>query len=390
MINYGKHFVDKEDLDAVNFTLKYNFLTQGDQVKKFEKNIKNFFGGKYCLAVNSGTSALHLALKSLSLKKNSLVLTTPITFIATANSVLYNNHKLDLIDIDLKNYCLDLNLLEKYLIQKKNLVKAVIFVDYAGNTLDWDKIFFLKKKYNFFTINDNCHALGAKYKNDIKYAVKYADLVTHSYHPVKLITTGEGGSILTDNKFFYDKIFSLRSHGIIRNPLLEKKFGRWFYEVNKLGYNYRLSDIASSLGNSQIKKAKKFLKKRREIAKIYDYNFKGIEGIIIPQKNESVNHAYHLYVLLIDFNYFKISKKNFFQKLLKKSINLQVHYVPIYNHKLYQSRFKFNKKKYPQSEKFFNQAVSLPVFYELKLNQQKYVINEIKKILKINEHKKKN
>ena len=225
MINYGKHFIDKSDLVAVENTLRKNFLTQGTQVNIFENKLRNIFGSKYCLAVNSGTAALHLALKSLNLKKNDLVLSTPITFVASANAVLYNDCILDLIDIDLNNYCLDLNLLEKFL-KKTTKVKAVIFVDYAGNVLDWDRILYLKKKYSFFAINDNCHAIGAKLDKDIKYAVKYADLVTQSYHPVKLITTGEGGSILTNNKNLYNKIYSLRSHGIIRNPRLSKKYGK--------------------------------------------------------------------------------------------------------------------------------------------------------------------
>ena len=224
MINYGKHYIDQKDIKAVISTLKSDFLTQGPKVIEFEKKLNSLCGSKYACAVSSGTAALHLAILSLGIK-NDYVITTPMTFLASANSILYAGARPVFVDIHNKNYCIDLEKLEKKLIEfrrKKRKIKAVIVTDYAGHVADWNKIKRLSKKYKFFTINDNCHALGAKYKKDKKYACKFADIVTQSFHPVKVITTGEGGAVLTNYKNFFDKINILRTHGIERNEKLKK------------------------------------------------------------------------------------------------------------------------------------------------------------------------
>ncbi len=325
MINYGRHYIDKKDIKAVVKTLKSNFLTQGPKVIEFEKKLNYLCGSKYTCAVSSGTAALHLAILSLGIKKNDCVITSPITFLASANSILYAGAKPIFVDIDKKNYCIDLEKLEKKLIEhkKKNRkIKAVIITDYAGHVADWGKIKQLSKKYKFFTINDNCHALGAKYKKDKKYACKYADIVTQSFHPVKVITTGEGGAVLTNHKKFFYKINILRTHGIERNEKLKKKFGNWYYQMNFLGFNYRLSDLQASLGISQLKKINKFINKRKKLAKVYDFHFKNNSLFSIPRIESYCEHSYHIYPLKINFKNIKINKKKFFQILLKKKIEL--------------------------------------------------------------------
>ena len=262
-IFYAKHHLDKNDMLSIQNIVKHNNLTQGRFVNKFEKNLSNYFKSKHCVAVSNGTAALHLAIKSLNLKKSKIV-TTPITFISTVSSILMNNHLPDFVDINEENYNIDLNKLEKKLKRDKN-ISAVIAVDYAGNPCEWKDLSYLSKKYNFYLINDNCHALGSKINGDKGYAVSYAHLVTQSYHPAKNFTTGEGGAILTNYKNLSDKIRLMRSHSMIKNNRTIKKYGNWKYFVNEIGYNYRLTDIQSALGISQLKKLDMFVKKTRNI-----------------------------------------------------------------------------------------------------------------------------
>ena len=304
---------------------------------------------------------------------------SPLTFVATTNSALYLNAKIELIDINKETYNIDVNKLKIKLDELKKKGKKIhtlIVTDFAGYPSEWPQLKKLSKKYNFNLINDNCHAIGAKILNDQKYAVRYADLVCHSYHPVKNITTGEGGSILTNNKKLYDKIKILRSHGMIRNA---KK--PWKYSINELGYNYRLTDIQSSLGISQLKKLNLFIKRRSEIAKIYNTKFKNIDMIQLPKVRSNVSHAYHLFPIQIRFDKLKISKDIFLKKLRFRGINLQVHYIPIHHHKLY----KFKKSFYlPNTENFFKNTVSLPIYFSISNNELNYVIKNILKIIYAN------
>lgn len=383
MINYGRHYIDKKDVKSVVDTLKSDFLTQGPKVKIFENKIKKFLGSKFTLAVNSGTAALHLACISLGLKKGDLIVSTPITFLSSVNSALYLNATPIFIDIDKKNYCLDLKKLEQKLIELKKLkkkIKVLIITDYAGQTSDWKKIKFLSVKYNFKTINDNCHSLGSKYYKDQRYAVKYADVVTHSFHPVKLITTGEGGSLSTNNKKIYNKVLELRSHGVLRNNFLKKKFGSWFYSMEKLGYNYRMSDINASLGISQLQKVNKFLRKRKKIAGLYYNGFSKNNNITLPFIEKFCDHSFHLFPVQIDFKKISIDKKKFFKLMFEKNINLQVHYIPIYLQKYYRKRFKYRSNLCPVAEKFYKNTFSLPIYFSLKKEQVYKIINQVNKL----------
>lgn len=382
IINYGSQTINKEDIKVTTKILSNSYLTQGPEVLYFENNLKKKFGVKYCCAVSSGTAALHLAVMSLSLPKDSKIITTPMTFVATSNSIIMNNLIPEFVDIEISSYTIDLNKLEHKL-KKDKKIKAAIGVDYAGNICDWESLGYLSKKYNIKLINDNCHAIGTKYKGNIGYAGKYADIVTQSYHPVKAITTCEGGSILTNNKKIYERVSQLRSHGINRNNSLKKKYGAWYYSIDKLGYNYRLTDIQSALGNNQLKKLEKFILDRRSLAKIYDNNFKDIKEFKIPVSRENCYHSYHLYPLLVNFKNLRINKKIFFLKMKKKGISMQVHYLPIHYHQYYKKKFNLKKGDFPVSEDFYNKEVSLPIYPSLKKKQIHYVIHCVKKNLSI-------
>lgn len=380
-INYGNHYVDKNDLFFIKKSLFSPKITQGEHVNLFEKILSKNYGSKYSISVNSGTSALILAIKSFNLPKNSKIISPAITFFASASATILNNHELDLVDIELKNYTIDLNKLETKL-KKDKKIKAVIGVDYAGNLCDWKNLFYLKKKYNFYLINDNCHALGSRLDKSNKYAIKYADIVTQSFHPVKHFTTGEGGAILTNNKIFKNRINLSRNHGIERTSQTEKKMGSWYYHIKKIGYNFRLSDISCALGISQIRKLNKFVSKRRSIANYYDEEFRNYENFVIPKVNKNIYHSYHLYPLLIDFKKFGIQKKHFFKQMYKKNINLQVHYIPLYKQPALK-KYGFNKKNFSNAENFYKQEVSLPIYYSLKKREIDYTVKSIKSVLNI-------
>ena len=384
-INYGRQTINDDDIDAVTKVLKSELLTQGPQVDKFEKELSKKFNTKYVCAVSSGTAALHLAGLALGWKKNDIILTTPLTFVASINAILYCNATPDLIDINMDTFCIDTTSLEKkikkYLTRGKK-IKAVIAVDYAGHPCDWTVLSKLKKKYKFQLINDNCHAIGASYHKNIGYASKFADIVTHSYHPVKNITTAEGGAVLTKNKSVYEKVKLLRSHAINRKNLDIKPKETWNYEINSIGYNYRLNDLQSALGISQLKRLDKFVSLRNKIAKFYDKHLGSSKVMILPKKAKGIKHAYHLYPVRINFNLVKVNKSEFFYKMKKKGINLQVHYVPLYKHKYLLEKFQFKEKDYPNTALFYEESVSLPIYPDLSYKDQKYVTQSIKEIIK--------
>lgn len=383
MISYGKQHIDSSDIKAVTKVLKSDFITQGDNVKKFENILSKTFGSKYSCVVSSGTAALHLLGLALNWKKGEVILTTPISFLATSNSILYTGATPVFIDINEDDYNIDINLLLKkiiYLKKAKKKISAIICTDFAGHPCDWKQLRKIASKYKITLINDCCHAFGASIKNNKKYAIKYADFVTLSFHAVKHITTGEGGAILSNNKKIIDEINVLKTHGVIRKKK-QKKF--WEYQMVKLGYNYRITDFQCALGISQIKKLGKYVKRRKEIADLYNKSFAKISNIIIPKVKKTIGHAYHLYPLKINFKKFGILKEKFFNQLRKKNINLQVHYMPIYNQPFYKKKFNFNKKNFLVAENFYEQEASLPIYYSLKKSEQLKVIISIKKILKV-------
>ena len=382
MLNYGEPTISKLQIDKVLTILKKKFITQGKEVEKFEKSLSKKFKCKYCLVVSSGTAALHLAGKSLGWKKNDIVVCTPITFVASCNSIIYNEAKPYFVDISLKNNNLDIDKLQESLkdfSRKKKRIKAVVVTDLGGSLADWKKLYKLKKRYKFQIVNDKCHSIGSRFKKKISYSTNFSEIATLSFHAVKHITTGEGGAILTNNKELYQKCKLLRSHGIERN----KKEYMWKYQINEIGYNYRLTDFQSILGRYQLKELDKKIKKRNQISKFYNLHFRDLKNITTP-KNEKLNlNSYHLYILRINFKKFNISKENFFKKAFKLGLKLQQHYIPIYKFK-YIQKYCLNKSfKFPNAELYNQQSISLPIHNNLSKKDLIKVVKIVKKILSI-------
>ena len=383
MISYGKQTIDQSDIDAVVNILKGDWLTQGPAVDIFENNLNDYFGSKYCCAVSNGTAALHLVGLALEWEPGDIILTSPITFLATANCIVYSGATPDFVDIDPQNYTLDPNLLEEkiknYHLNGKK-VKAVIGIDFAGHPCDWKALRQIANSFELQLINDNCHALGASYFDDKQYAIKYADAVIQSYHPVKHITTGEGGAVLTNDVQVDEKVRLLRNHGMTKNNVeLEQNDGPWYYEMHIPGYNYRITDLQSALGTSQLKKLGQFVEARSQIAGRYDKEFTNIDSLEIPVSQDNVEPAYHLYPLQIDYEKINMSKLELFQKMKEFGINLQVHYIPIHLQPFYRNKYGFEKGDFPVSEKFYYNEVSLPIYPELSSKKQRKVIEHILK-----------
>jgi len=381
LISYGKQSIDQSDIDALIEVLESDWLTQGPAVEKFENDLNNYFGSKYCCAVSNGTAALHLVGLALGWEPGDIIITTPITFLATVNCIVYSGAIPDFVDIDTKTYTLEPNQLEekiKYYHLNGKKVKAVIGVDFAGHPCDWKTLREIADKYEIQLINDNCHALGASYYNDKKYAVRYADVVTQSYHPVKHITTGEGGSIITNKSLIDNKVRLLRTHGMEKNNnQLKNNEDPWYYEMRIPGYNYRVTDLQCALGSSQLKKLSKFVYARQQIASRYDKAFSNINSLIIPQSQDNILHAYHLYPLQIDFQRIGLSKSELFKKMKEFGINLQVHYIPVHLQPFYSKKYGFEKGDFPISEEFYEKEVSLPIYPNLKEGDVSKVINSL-------------
>jgi len=386
MISYSKQYIDKKDIESVVKALKSNYLTTGPLVPKFEKKISNKVNSKFAVAVNSATSALHISCLALGLKKGDLIWTSPNSFVASANCGLYCGAKVDFIDINLKDYNIDIDLLKKKLANAKlvrQLPKIVIPVHYAGQSCDMKEIRKLSKKYKFKIIEDASHALGGKYFNDPVGSCKYSDIAVFSFHPVKIITTTEGGAAVTNNAGIYAKLKALRSHGIFRNEenYSEKEKIRSSFKQKLLGFNYRMTDVQAALGISQMNKLNNFLSKRIKIKKIYD-KFLNIENIIIPRTNSFSKSTFHLYAIQIIPNKIKgIFRDNLLKELKKKKINATIHYIPIHYHPYYK-KIGFKKNQFKNSEKFYEQAISLPIYPALKIRDIKYVIKIIKDYIK--------
>ena len=373
-ISYGKQSIDSQDIKSVVQSLKSNYLTQGPLVKEFEKKLASNFKCKFSTVLSNASAALFLIGKILDWKVGDIIAVPPITFISSINSVEHCGAKPLFIDINLEDYCMDPTKLEKALERdKKKKIKAAVITDFGGQPAQWEKFYALKKKYKIILINDNCHAMGSSIKLDKGYATKYADFATLSFHPVKAITTGEGGAILTNNKKMNEKAALLREHGIVR------KNGRhWDYKVFNLGYNFRLPDLNCALGISQLRKLKKFVERRKKISAIYDNLFSDKEKFIIPKKIKNTVNSYHLYPILINLKKIKKTKEKIIKEFLKNKIKLQVHYIPINTQPFYKKKYGLNKNNYKNSIIFFKSCVSLPIYYDLNDRQ----INYIKKICK--------
>lgn len=380
IIPYGKHYIDKADIDAVIKTLKSDYLTQGPKINEFEKVFSNYVDAEYAIAVNNGTSALHLCALALGVKPGDKVICPTITFAASANCIKYCGGEVIFCDIDPETYLMDLNHVKKLFEEHKNIT-GVVSVDFAGRPVNLEILKKIANKYNAWIIQDSCHAPGAYFIDSSGLKQKcgngfYADLAIFSFHPVKHIACGEGGMVTTNNKILAKKINLLRSHGITKDSNLflnpsgffeNGKYPNWYYEIQELGNNYRLTDIQAALAISQLKKAKISLSKRIKIAGIYFKKFKNKEWII-NQSGLVQGHAYHLYILQVK------DRDQLYDYLKKRGINCQIHYFPIHLMPYYYS---INEQRLDNSENYIKQTISIPIYPSISMDKLNYVMNNI-------------
>lgn len=386
---YGRQNIDRNDIKSIVEVLKSDFITQGPNINKFEKEFAKYVGAKYAVCCATGTAALHLACLALGINSKSRVLTSAITFVASANCAEFLGASIVFADIDEETNCMSIIDLEKKL--KKQKIDLVIPVHLAGHSADMKKIYQLKKKYKFKIIEDSCHALGGKYNGYKIGSCKFSDVSTFSFHPVKPITTGEGGMITTNNKKIYEKLKLLRTHGIHKDPnyFTNKELAfdklrvpnKWYYEMSHLGYNYRLTDIQATLGSSQLAKLDKFTRKRNQIAKNYLKNLKTNNLITLPLTKTNVYHAFHLFTILIDFDKIKKTRNQVIEELASFNIGSQVLYIPVYYQPYYKKKYNYDPEDFPNASKYYRKALSIPIFYDLKKTEQNFIIKKIHEII---------
>lgn len=377
MIPYSFQSIDKKDIQEVIKALTSFWLTTGPRIKLFEEKLAKKLGVKYVVVVSNGTAALHLAVLAANLPKNSEGMTSPISFVASSNAMIYCGIKPMFVDIDKRTYNIDPSEILKKINKK---TKLIIPVHFAGQPCDMEKIHKLIKGKKITIIEDAAHAIGSKYKNGkMVGSCYYSDMTTLSFHPVKNITTGEGGAITTNNKNLYQRLLLLRTHGITKDTRkLTTNPGPWYYEMQELGFNYRLTDIQAALGISQLNKLNKFILKRRRIVKIYNNSFKKIPWLSIPYEENDVYSAFHLYVLLIDFKRINKTRKQVVLELQKHGIGSQVHYIPIYKQPYYKTNFFNNELQFPETERYYDSCLSIPLFPSMTMKEIKKVIQNIK------------
>lgn len=377
VIPYGRQRILKEDIDAVIDTLKSDFLTQGPKVKQFEENFADYIGSKYAVAVANGTAALHLSVLSLGIPGGAKVITSPLTFVATANAVLHAGGEIDFCDIDPHTLLMDINKLRKKLSDApKGTYSGIIPVDFAGAAVKMDEFKALADEFNLWLLEDACHAPGGYFYNSSNEKHhcgdgNYADVAIFSFHPVKHIAAGEGGMITTNDYTLYQKLLKLRTHGITKNPdEIKNNHGGWYYEMQDLGYNYRLNEISCSLGLSQLNRAREELSKRKEIAQRYIEAFTNIPGLeLVNDRLEG--HAYHLFII-------KTKRRKILYDYLKNyNIYPQIHYIPVHLQPFYQN-LGFNRGDYPIVEAYYEDCITLPLFPSLTEDEVSYVIEIVK------------
>jgi UDP-4-amino-4,6-dideoxy-N-acetyl-beta-L-altrosamine transaminase len=384
VIPYGKQDINQADIDSVVNVLKSDFLTQGPQTPLFEEAVSNYCGTEYGVAVNSATSALHIACLALGLGKGDWLWTSPNSFVASANCGLYCGAKVDFVDIDPLTYNLSSEELEEKLIQAKQdnkLPKIVIPVHFAGQSCDMKKIYSLSQEYGFKIIEDASHAIGGKYLDQPIGGCQYSDITVFSFHPVKIITTAEGGLATTNDKGLLTRMQLFRSHGVTRDPELmtKKTEGEWYYQQVDLGFNYRMTELQAALGVSQMERLDEFVALRHQRQIRYDELLKGLP-IVVPYQSLDSYSALHLYPIQIKLDKIKRTHYEVFQALRENDIGVNIHYIPVHTQPYYEN-MGFKKGDYPNTESYYKSTISIPMFQGLTIEMQDEVVNVLKQVL---------
>lgn len=384
MIPYGRQDISEDDIQSVVDVLRSDYLTQGPVVPAFEKSVASCCGATHAIAVNSATSALHIACLSFGVGPGDWVWTSPITFVASANCALYCGAQVDFVDIDPRTYNMSPQALEQKLAEAERsgrLPKVVIPVHLCGQACDMQAIHDLSRRYGFKVIEDASHAIGGKYKNEPIGNCRYSDITVFSFHPVKIITTAEGGMALTNDPKLADRMALLRSHGITRDPgqMTHESDGSWYYQQIDLGFNYRMTELQAALGLSQMQRLDEFVTKRHAIAKRYDEQLAGVP-VITPWQHPDSYSGLHLYVIRLQLDQTNKSHRQVFEALREQGIGVNLHYIPVHTQPYYQ-RMGFQVGDFPESERYYAEAISLPMYPTLGEDQQDQVVSALAKAL---------
>lgn len=373
---YGKQWIDEEDVEAVINVLKSDYLTTGPAIATFEQKVADYVGAKYAVAFSNGTAALHGACFAAGIGEGDEVITTPITFAASANCVRYVGGTVVFADIEEDTYNIDPLEIEKCITSK---TKAIIPVHFTGQPVELDAIHAIAKKYNLLVIEDGAHALGAEYKGQKIGAL--SAMTMFSFHPVKHVTTGEGGVITTNNEEYYNKLLQFRSHGITRDlNKMTKNDGPWFYDMQFLGYNYRMTDIQAALGTTQMNKLDAFVTRRREIAKMYNDAFQNYDCIVTPKQRIEGNSSWHLYIIQLNLQKLNATRMEVFEALQAQNIGVNVHYIPVHT-LLYYQKLGYKKGSMPKAEALYETIITLPLFPKMTNQDVQDVIEAVIKVI---------
>lgn len=373
---YGRQWIEDDDIEAVVKILKSDFLTTGPAILEFEEAVANYVGAKYAVSFSNGTAALHGACFAAGIQEGDEVITTPMTFAASANCVLYQGGTPVFADIDDSTYNIDPKQIEEKITSK---TKAIIPVHFTGQPAELDEIHRLAQEHNLVVIEDAAHALGASYKK--KRIGGLSDMTMFSFHPVKHITSGEGGVITTNDDVYYQKLLQFRSHGIIKDQqLMTEPHGPWYYEMQSLGFNYRMTDIQAALGANQLKKIDRFLSRRKHYVSLYNEAFESRDEIRIPAQHPDGDSSWHLYIIRLQSEKMKVSRKVIYEELMKENIGVNVHYIPVHKMPYYQ-QLGYGKETYPVAEKLYEEILTLPLFPKMSVDDINDVITAVIKIL---------
>jgi UDP-4-amino-4,6-dideoxy-N-acetyl-beta-L-altrosamine transaminase len=381
MIPYGRQNINQDDINAVIEVLKSDYLTQGPAIPRFESAVAALTDSKYAVAVNSATSGLHLGCLAIGLKPGDWLWTAPNTFVATSNAALYCGANVDFVDIDSKTYNIDVSALAdklKAAAEKGLLPKAVVPVHFSGQSCDMLAIRSLADQFGFHIIEDASHAIGGSYLETPIGSCRFSDLTVFSFHPVKIITTGEGGMVTTNDEAIFKALSQLRTHGITRKAEEFSRLsdGPWYYEQQSLGWNYRLTDLQAALGHSQLQRVHEFVKRRKELASRYDFLLRDLP-VTLPYQSSDSSSSWHLYVIRLNGKTNPSIRRRVFDHMREAGVGVNVHYIPVHLQPYYQ-RLGFKKGDFPEAEQYYSEAISLPIFFDMTEKEQDYVVEILK------------